>query len=92
MKSRLLKTGATILLATVAIPATASGFEGHAIPVTAEARAAEGKTVQNGTILSDAQIQSGREMPPLPNAGTLATLIAGFGMIGFATRRRSVAV
>lgn len=36
--------------------------------------------------------QSGSFKPPVPDTGTTAMLIAGLGMIGFAARRRSVAV
>lgn len=91
---QMLKAGAAIALFLANVPLAASQIQAQDLAIGSPAQY-QTVTYQTANYMvattTETNIESGNSMSPLPESGTMAMLIAGFCMIGFAARRHKVA-
>jgi hypothetical protein len=81
MLIQLLKAGAALTIATVALPATAASS-------LAQDQADARISTATDRVATVVPTKSGLITPPLPAPGTWPILMSGVGMLGYAARRR----
>lgn len=94
MVAQMLKAGAAIALFLANVPLAATQIQAQDLAVGGQAQyqtASFQAAVDNVATTTQNNSKSGSEMSPVPESGTMAMLIAGICMIGFAARRQSVA-
>ncbi len=91
MLSQYVKAGAAIalLLANVQMAAAQVQAQDLAAGSMAHSKTATVKAAAYQVAGNSNDIESGKQMSPMPQSGNLAMLIAGICMIGFASRRQS---
>lgn len=94
MLNQIVKAGAAVALFLANVPLAAAQIQAQDLAVGSQAQyqtvnfeTAQQSAAKAGTNNS----KNGSEMPSVPESGTMAMLIAGICMIGFAARRQTVA-